>query len=214
MVMITPTIFVRNSAALQERLELYEEMVKRIQLDVADEEFTFKPTLGVEKMLAAPTTLEKDVHLMIVEPIDWLEKCQEEGVRTAIGHIEYMSSQKEFVEEAKRLGLKAGLAVDLETDLKELDWLTAKTADMILIMAVRAGKEGQEFNAEALKRVQELRKKGFMGEICIDGGVNEETIGKCVKAGADVLAMGSCLWQAEDVEKQWQKLTRLVEEAV
>jgi len=207
MPIITPTIFVSSSAALQERLELYEEMATRVQLDVADEEFTSKPTLGVEKMLEVATTLERDVHLMTVEPADWLEVCKIEGVKTAIGQIENMSSQKEFVEEAKELNLRVGLGVDWETDLKELDWLIAKEVDLILIMAVRAGKEGQKFNQESLGRVRELRRRGFAKEICVDGGVNEQTIGKCVKAGADVLAVGSCLWQAEDVTEQWRRLT-------
>ena len=207
MPIITPTIFVSSSAALQERLELYEEMAARVQLDVADEEFTSKPTLGVEKMLEVATTLERDVHLMTVEPADWLEVCKIEGVKTAIGQIENMSSQREFVEEAKELNLRVGLGVDLETDLKELDWLIAKEVDLILIMAVRAGKEGQKFNQESLGRVRELRRRGFAKEICVDGGVNEQTIGKCVKAGADVLAVGSCLWQAEDVAEQWRRLT-------
>lgn len=207
MPIITPTIFVSSSAALQERLELYEEMAARVQLDVADEEFTSKPTLGVEKMLEVATTLERDVHLMTVEPADWLEVCKIEGVKTAIGQIENMSSQREFVEEAKELNLRVGLGVDWETDLKELDWLIAKEVDLILIMAVRAGKEGQKFNQESLGRVRELRRRGFAKEICVDGGVNEQTIGKCVKAGADVLAVGSCLWQAEDVAEQWRRLT-------
>jgi len=207
MPIITPTIFVSSSAALQERLELYEEMAARVQLDVADEEFTSKPTLGVEKMLEVATTLERDVHLMTVEPAEWLEVCKIEGVKTAIGQIENMSSQKEFVEEAKELNLRVGLGVDWETDLKELDWLIAKEVDLILIMAVRAGKEGQKFNQESLGRVRELRRRGFAKEICVDGGVNEQTMGKCVKAGADVLAVGSCLWQAEDVAEQWRRLT-------
>lgn len=207
MPIITPTIFVSSLAALQERLELYEEIAARVQLDVADEEFTSKPTLGVEKMLEVATTLERDVHLMTVEPADWLEVCKIEGVKTAIGQIENMSSQKEFVEEAKELNLRVGLGVDWETELKELDWLAAQEADLILIMAVRAGKEGQKFNQESLSRIQELRKRGFAKEICVDGGVNEQTIGKCVKAGADVLAVGSCLWQAEDVAEQWRRLT-------
>ena len=207
MPIITPTIFVSSSARLQERLELYEEMAARVQLDVADEEFTSKPTLGVEKMVEVATTLERDVHLMTVEPAEWLEVCKIEGVKTAIGQIENMSSQKEFVEEAKELNLRVGLGVDWETDLKELDWLIAKEVDLILIMAVRAGKEGQKFNQESLGRVRELRRRGFAKEICVDGGVNEQTIGKCVKAGADVLAVGSCLWQAEDVAEQWRRLT-------
>ena len=213
MPIITPTIFVSSSARLQERLELYEEMAARVQLDVADEEFTSKPTLGVEKMLEVATTLERDVHLMTVEPADWLEVCKIEGVKTAIGQIENMSSQREFVEEAKELNLRVGLGVDWETDLKELDWLIAKEVDLILIMAVRAGKEGQKFNQESLGRVRELRRRGFAKEICVDGGVNEQTMGKCVKAGADVLAVGSCLWQAEDIEEEWKRLNQLAERA-
>jgi len=213
MPIITPTIFVNSLADLQERLELYEEMAVRVQLDVADEEFTSKPTLGVEKMLEVATTLERDVHLMTEEPADWLEVCKIEGVKTAIGQIENMSSQKEFVEEAKRLNLRAGLAVDLETELKELDWPAVQSADLILIMAVRAGKEGQKFNQESLSRVRELRKRGFVKEICVDGGVNEQTIEKCVKAGTDVLAVGSALWQAEDVEAEWKRLNQLAERA-
>ena len=207
MTIITPTIFVSSSAALQERLGLYEEMVARVQLDVADEEFTSRPTLGVEKMLEMATTLERDVHLMTVEPADWLEVCKIEGIKTAIGQIENMSSQKEFVEEAKELNLRVGLGVDLETDLKELDWLTAREVDLILIMAVQAGKEGQKFNQQSLVRVRELRKRGFAKEICVDGGVNEQTIARCVKAGADVLAVGSCLWQAEDIGAEFKRLT-------
>lgn len=210
-IIITPTIFVNSATELQERLELYEGMVSRVQLDVADEAFTIKPTLGVEKMLGVVTTLERDVHLMTEEPAEWLEVCKTEGVKTVIGQIENMSSQKEFVEEARELNLKVGLAVDLETDFKDLDWLTAKEVDLILIMTVRAGKEGQKFNLESLKRVQEIRKKRFVKEICVDGGVNEQTIGKCVKAGADVLAIGSALWQAKDVEIKLKRLIQLAE---
>ncbi|MDZ7586862.1 MAG: hypothetical protein U0946_03830, partial [Patescibacteria group bacterium] len=150
---------------------------------------------------------------MTVEPADWLEICKIEGVKTAIGQIENMSSQKEFVEEARQLNLRVGLAVDLETELKELDWLTAKEADLILIMAVRAGQEGQKFNQESLSRVRELRKRGFAKEICVDGGVSEQTIAACVKAGADVLAVGSALWQAEDIEGKLKQLMQLAERA-
>lgn len=210
---ITPTIFVNSVTVLKERLDLYEEIVTRVQLDVADESFTAQPTLGVEKMLGQATTMERDIHLMTLEPIDWLEICSQEGVKTAIGQIENMGSQGEFLKEGKELGLKIGLAIDLETDLTELDWLVAKKADLILVMAVRAGQEGQKFNQEALKRVGILRTRGFKGEICVDGGVNETTIKDCVKAGTDILAVGSALWQTSDVKKQLQKLTQLVETA-
>lgn len=209
---ITPTIFVSNLSSLKERLELYENLVSRVQLDVADESFAVNPTLSLEKMLNPATTLERDVHLMTEEPIDWLELCAEEGVNLVIGQIEHMSHQAEFMTTAKDLNLKVGLAVDLETEFKELAWPAAKAADLILIMAVRAGQEKQQFNPQALRRVEELRSKGFAGEICVDGGVNESTIKACIKAGVDVLAVGSALWQAVDVGAKLKQLNELMTE--
>ncbi len=210
---IVPTVFVLDVMRLQERLELYEAVVKRVQLDIADEEFTTQPTLGVEQMVEQATTIQRDVHLMTAEPIDWLEVCADGGVEMVVGHVENMGNQKEFVEEARRLGLKPGLAVDLETDLGVLDWPVAKTVDQLLVMTVRAGKEAQKLSQEGLEKVERLRKKGFEREICVDGGVNEATIARCVKAGADVLAIGSALWKTGEVKKEYKKLMELAEKA-
>lgn len=207
---IIPTIFTRSLLELKERLEQYEEIVDRVQLDAVDEAFSLQPTLRVDKMISVPTSLVKDVHLMTVEPADWLEACAKEGVTTVIGQIEHMSSQREFFSEAKTLGLGVGLAVDLETGFEDLDWKIAKQVDQILIMTVRAGREGQKLNQEGLRRVKEIRKRGFKGDICVDGGVNESTIKMCVKAGANLLAVGSGLWQAMNLPESYKKLTDII----
>ena len=212
-IQIVPTVFVFDVVGLQERLELYETVVKRVQLDIADEEFTAQPTLGVEQMVKQVTTIQRDVHLMTAEPIDWLEICADGGVEMVVGHVENMSDQKEFVEEARRLGLKPGVAIDLETGLEKLDWSVVKTVDQLLVMTVRAGKEAQKLSQEGLEKVERLRKKGFQREICVDGGVNRATIARCVKAGADVLAIGSALWKTGKVKKEYKKLMELAEKA-
>lgn len=210
---VVPTVFVADRRALEERLELYKGLVKRVQLDIADEEWVTQPTLGVEVMVQQPTTLKRDVHLMTAEPADWLEVCVDGAVEMVIGQIEMMSNQKEFVEEVRRLGLKPGLAVDLETELKGLDWSVAKGVDQILVMMVRAGKEKQKLSQKGLEKVKRLRDKGFNKEICVDGGVNGETIERCVKAGADVLAIGSALWKAKEVKMEYERLKELAEKA-
>lgn len=206
MPIVVPTIFALDQLALEERLERFEGLAERIQLDIADTNFAAQPTLGVEVMVEKATTLKRDVHLMIAEPVEWLEKCREEVVDLVVGQIESMSSQSEFKKEAERLGIKWGLAVDLDTPIADLDWEAAKDADQLLVMTVRAGKEGQKLESKALDKVKELRQKGFTKEICVDGGVNEATIVKSIKAGADVLAVGSSLSQAEDVVTAWENL--------
>ena len=206
MPVIIPTIFAFDHLTLEERLERYEGLAERVQLDITDSNFSAQPTLGVEVMVEQPTTLKRDVHLMIAEPVEWLEKCREEAIDLVIGQVESMSSQAEFKKTAQDLGIKWGLAMDLDTPVTDLDWGTAKEADQLLVMTVRAGKEGQKLEPKGLDKVKILRQKGFSREICVDGGVNEATIVKCLKAGADVLAVGSSLSLAEDVVIAWENL--------
>ena len=206
MPIIVPTIFAFDHISLEERLERFEGLAERVQLDIADANFAAQPTLDVDVMVEQPTTLKRDVHLMIAEPVEWLEKCREEAVDLVICQIESMSSQAEFKKTAESLGIKWGLAVDLDTAITDLDWLVAQTADQLLVMTVRAGKEGQKLDQKGLDKVKALRQKGFTKEICVDGGINETTLGKCLKAGADVLAVGSSLNQAPDVVTAWNNL--------
>lgn len=206
MPVIVPTIFAFDHISLEERLERFEGLAERVQLDIADANFAAQPTLDVDVMVEQPTTLKRDVHLMIAEPVEWLEKCREEAVDLVIGQIESMSSQAEFKKTAESLGIKWGLAVDLDTAITDLDWLVAQTADQLLVMTVRAGKEGQKLDQKGLDKVKALRQKGFTKEICVDGGINETTIVKCLEAGADVLAIGSSLNQAPDVVTAWNNL--------
>ena len=190
-------------------MELYEAITDKVQLDAADGEFTTQPTLDVERLVEQPTTLDRELHLMVNEPAEWLELAAENAIDMVIGQIEMMSNQGEFIETAKSLGLKAGLAVDLETDLNDLDWEVAKTANQLLIMTIRAGKEGQKLSRRGLDKIKALRQKGYEGIIGVDGGVNETTVKACVAAGANSLAVGSALWKAEDVKLEFKKLTDL-----
>ena len=135
-----------------------------------------------------------------------LSRVPQEAVDLVVGQIESMSNQAEFKKTAEGLAVKWGLAVDLDTPLTDLDWAVAQDADQLLVMTVRAGKEGQKLSAAALDKVKAMRDKGFTKEICVDGGVNPGTISKCLKAGADVLAVGSSLNQAVDVAAAWEEL--------
>lgn len=208
-VKIIPTVFVHDLPAFEERLELYEAITDKVQLDAADSEFTTQPTLGIERLVEQATTLDRELHLMVNEPAEWLELAAENAIDTVIGQIEMMGNQGEFVETAKSLGLKAGLAVDLETNLDDLDWEVVKTASQLLIMTIRAGKEGQKLDKRGLDKVKTLRQKGYLGIIGVDGGVNETTVKACVAAGANSLAVGSALWKADDAAAEFKKLTNL-----
>jgi ribulose-phosphate 3-epimerase len=112
-----------------------------------------------------------------------------------------MGSQQGFVEQAKELGLQIGLAVDLYTPISSVDKSTWSKLDGILLMSVKAGFAQQAFDPRVLPKIEKLRKLGFKADIQIDGGINVETGRKCIKAGANQLAVGSFLWKGDTVDK-------------
>ncbi len=93
----------------------------------------------------------------------------------------------------------AGIAIDIDTKVETIEPFL-KYCDLVLVMMVKAGKGGQKFNEDALKKIKKLRKLDSRILIEVDGGINEETGSKCVKAGADILVSGSYIYNNDAYE--------------
>ena len=86
-----------------------------------------------------------------------------------------------------------GIAIDLETDVETIEPFL-KYCDLVLVMTVKAGKGGQEFSEDALKKIKRIRKLYPKMLIEVDGGITDETGAKCVRAGANILVSGSYIY--------------------
>jgi len=203
---ITPTILVSTKEEFEEKLSRVSELVERIQIDVIDGVFAENKTVDFSEISREGFEGEVDVHLMVNEPVNWIKKTVSFGADFLIGHIEKMRNQAEFVKQAKEMGLKAGLAIDLETPVEEIETFLWSNLDGVLLMAVPAGFSGQAFSKKVLKKIEKLKmikdslKLDF--DIIVDGGVNLKNAKSCVEAGADVLAVGTAIWEAEDIKKR------------
>ena len=93
----------------------------------------------------------------------------------------------------------AGIAIDLDTKIEVVDPLL-KFVDMVLIMTVKAGKGGQEFDKDALKKIKYVRALNPEILIEVDGGINDKTASQCVRAGADVLVSGTYIYNNDTYE--------------
>ena len=213
-VQIVPAILEKEKEAVEKKLEQARKWVERIQIDVIDGKFVDNETVGLEDLMEIDKQIGWDVHLMVEEPIKLIEQCREAEVELVVGQIELMENQLEFVKLAKERQLRAGLGLDLETGVDFLDEEVIGELDQILLLAVKAGFSGQEFDKRVLEKIGQVRELGFEGEVCVDGGVNGETVEACVQAGANILAVGSGLWQAEKAEVELKRLRRLAEAAV
>lgn len=167
-------------------------------LDVMDGEFTKFKSIDYKyfEQLKEKSTLLFDTHLMVANPAKVIDKYIKAGADIISVHYESFEDTDELIKVLKKIkkkGKMAGLAIDLNTDIKVVDQFL-KYLDLVLILAVKAGKGGQEFNKSALKKIKYVRNLDANILIEVDGGINGETGPICTKAGADILSCGSYIY--------------------
>lgn len=194
-----------NSGAVLEALE--NSGLGWIHLDVMDGLFVPNITFGAPfiKALRSKSGLFFDTHLMIENPDAHLQDFADAGVDLCVVHLEALNHAQRTLTVIRRLGMKAGLAINPSTDIANLRWLLADL-DLILIMGVNPGFSGQKFIPQTLEKLAEcryfLRKYHYEGiPLQVDGGVNLENASSLVSAGANVLVSGSAFFRSDDYKK-------------
>lgn len=180
--------------------ELESAGVEWVHWDIMDGRFVPNMTFGqhVVRGLRPVSKLFFDVHLMIEEPERYLANFRDAGAQMLVVHAEATRHLQRTLAEIRRLGMRAGVALNPATPLTALDYVM-DDADMVLIMSVNPGFGGQTFLPSTFAKVSALRRKlDAAGRqdclIQVDGGVNLENAGPLVRAGAGVLVSGSAFF--------------------
>lgn len=205
---LLPTFLTDEPELLVKNLARLPNSIKRIQIDVMDGEFVPVKTLSIEQLgeIKQLKDFEIDLHLMVANPIVHLNLMSKLGFKMAVVQAEALNDQLKFVHQAYDLGLKIGLALDIDTEVEDLQPGLISTLDQILLMAVKVGYSGQKFNSRVIEKIKKIRQlAGDELDICVDGGINDQTAGPAVAAGANLLAVNSFLWNG-DVGEQLKKL--------
>ena len=198
---LSPSLLSADCGNLAETLKNLESAgVKWVHWDVMDGQFVPNITFGqhVIKGLRPASGLFFDVHLMIEQPERYLNEFRDAGADMLVVHAEATVHLQRTLAEIRRLGMKAGVALNPATPLSVLDYVL-DDVDMVLVMSVNPGFGGQKFLPATLRKVAELRAKlNAAGRsdclVQVDGGVNLDNTGALVKAGADVLVSGSAFF--------------------
>jgi ribulose-phosphate 3-epimerase len=147
-----------------------------------------------------------ELHMMVDNPVQYLKPFADAGFKRFLGHIEKMPDQAEFVAKARELG-EAGLAIDGPTDLSNIK-VPYSDLDCILVMSIKAGASGQEFNPEYLKKVEVLRsaQNDIRIPIEVDGGINEKTIIQAKNAGVTRFVSTSFIFNNQSPQEAYEML--------
>ena len=175
-----------------------------IHYDVMDGVFVRNISFGepVLKSISPIIHLPIDAHLMIVDPIRYIDNYADLGVQGITFHYEAAKDVQAVIDKIRSRGLKVGMAIKPATPVSEIIGYIEQL-DMVLVMTVEPGFGGQVFLPETLEKVKEVREyidnNNLSVHLQVDGGINRET-GKLVReAGADVLVSGSYIFGAEDM---------------
>jgi len=207
---ISPSILSADFSIIKDQLESVKKSgATRVHLDVMDGNFVPNLTFGpmIIKSIDKLTDLHLETHLMIKNPHKYIKDYISAGSDTLIFHYEASKNIKKDIETIKENDVLAGIAINPDTNyknlIKYLDIL-----DYILVMSVFPGFGGQKFIEKTLLTIKELsplkRDKNFT--IGVDGGVNLKTIDKVYNAGADITIVGSALFGAKNINKQFELL--------
>jgi ribulose-phosphate 3-epimerase len=174
--------------------------VDSIHLDVMDGHFVPNITMGpvVVEAVRSESSLPFHSHLMISEPLRYVNAFAQAGSDLIVFHVEADGDPHALVERIHATGRGAGLAINPETP-GEAVVPYLEEIDLLLVMTVHPGFGGQEFIAEVLPKLRVLRteaeRRNLDLPIGVDGGVKEDTIGAAYAAGGDVLVVGSGLYR-------------------
>lgn len=204
MIKISPSILSCDYGRMADELKCMEECgADLMHIDVMDGHFVPNITLGapVCKCIKKYTDVPFDVHLMISEPLKYVEDFCRAGADIICFHTESDSDTGETIDRIIECGAKPALAIKPKTDIDAVLPYLEKIA-MVLVMTVEPGFGGQSFMADQMDKVRRIRyeinKRGLKTDIEVDGGINGETISIAAAAGANVFVSGSALFSASD----------------
>lgn len=177
-----------------------------MHLDIMDGHFVPNITFGapVIKCVRKYTDKPFDVHLMITDPLKYIDDFADAGADIITFHIECDSDIDKTIEKIKSRGIKAGLVIKPKTPAEAVFEYLDKI-DLVLVMTVEPGFGGQSFMADMMPKVKAIRdeanRRGLDITIEADGGIGEATIEQCADAGVDVCVAGTAVFRAEDAAK-------------
>ncbi len=202
---IIPGVLEKNWEEVEKKLILAKTFTNTIHLDIIDGKFVDNKTfLDPEPFKKYSKDLYIELHMMVEEPIDYVEKWADAGIKRFIGHVEQMTSQKEFVQFTKRFG-EVGLALDGPTHISTIKIPFDELDTILVYTSNKVGFSGPPLMEERLDKIRHLKKLTNI-PIEADGGINDKTILQVKAAGTNRFVATSHIFNSQNPQITYSSL--------
>ena len=216
MKIIAPSMLSCDFGKLVDEIEMVNQSEAGwFHLDIMDGVFVPNISFGtpILEVFKKYATKHLDAHLMIINPENYIEKFASLGAKTITVHYEACNNLINTINQIKKLGVKAGVAINPDTAVSSLESIISEI-DLVCLMSVFPGFSGQKFIPETFVKLEKLRqiitKNHSKAMIQIDGGVDLDNAKKLVSLGADILVAGSFVFKSEDAFNTIKKLDSVI----
>ncbi len=176
-----------------------------IHIDFMDNKFVQNKSIEPSIIAKYPIDLHKEAHIMVLHPLEWVDELVKVGFERIFFHIEASDDTLKCIEYIKSKGLQVGLAINNKTKIEKIEPFLSKI-DVVLVMSIVSGFQGQSFIPSTLDKVKEIKFKDGLLKVGVDGAVKDSNIREIIKAGVDFVIVGSYLLKGdvdENLENLW-----------
>jgi ribulose-phosphate 3-epimerase len=212
---LSPSILAADFKKLGQQItDVDKAGAQYIHIDVMDGTFVPSISFGMPVIKSIRSVTDKvfDVHLMIVDPLRYIEEFAEVGADVITFHQEAAPDPQAVIDKIHSLGKKAGISIKPGTDT-EILLPYLETVDMILVMTVEPGFGGQKLLPESFERIKRVRKmineSGRNIDLQVDGGIYKENLPEILEAGANIIVAGSAVFKGDAFANAGELLTIL-----
>lgn len=208
MIEVIPAILESEFAEIERKIIAVEMLVDWVQIDIADNTLVTNTTfLDPAPYTTLKTRLNLEVHLMVKDPLKYLDAYAKAGFKRFYTHIEGVNIE-EYIARCFKLGVEVGLAIDGLTPVENIHPYL-DNIDAVLVMAIEAGESGRPYREDTENKIRKIREIDFEIPIAVDGAMNDTNALKVISAGATRINSNSYIFSGGNIEERINTLKNL-----